>query len=761
MREFQKELTACMQDDPPPCASVCPFGLDVRDFIGKLKRGSFGAAYRAYANAVGFPAIVSRLCPQPCKGECVFTGNIGAVDLQALEAAAVAYTPNALPNRYNLPAKTQKVAVIGAGPSGLACALRLAAKMYPVVIFEREERTGGSLWDHLAPEVFQPELERQFMYVQPTFRLGEEIRDLSQIEADAVYIATGAGGTDFGQKPSGKGAFASVTPGVFLGGGLTGRGPVAAIADGLFASLAVERYLKTDGMNEPIRNFTTRFHPDPALYPSVPPVVPRGERLSKEEAIAEADRCQQCRCDACVRCCDLMRGYRKYPKRIEEEVVITIDPVSLSRNARVATRLISTCNHCGLCKQVCPVHIDTGAYLLESHRKMVEKNAMPWAFHEFWLRDMAFSNGEASVCLIPERPERSERIEGIEGIESPKSLFFPGCRLGGSDPRLVLESYRALRAIEPSSAIFLSCCGAPAAWAGEKALHDEAIQHLRETWENLGRPTVVFACMNCRKEFAAYLPEVEGVSLYELLQQNGHVPRQLETARVSVFDPCASRDFPDTQKAVRNLVEDTGCTLEPLSREGKYAQCCGWGGQVELANPGYADSVARMRAEEGTLPYLVYCANCRDVFARKGKPAAHILEVLFPEVGGPRWDRPAPTATESRENRRSLRRELLQEFGQEETFHMPIQPNTALLIPSELLEKMGRDYILREDVESAVRACEDSGEFLENLEKGTRLGHVPVGRMTLWVEYRNLEGCRELVNAYAHRMRIAEGNGSV
>lgn len=84
-----------------------------------------------------------------------------------------------------------------------------------------------------------------------------------------------------------------------------------------------------------------------------------------------------------------------------------------------------------------------------------------------------------------------------------------------------------------------------------------------------------------------------------------------------------------------------------------------------------------------------------------------------------------------------------------------------LLITPELLEKMDRGYLLREDVEAVVETCERTGRSLTNPETGTRVGHAQVGRMTVWVEYRNLENCRELVNVYAHRMQILEGKEHV
>ena len=165
MNDFRAQLAErCMQNDPPPCASVCPFGLDIRAFAGHMKRGAFSAAFRLYRDAVAFPGIVSRLCDQPCGQACVFSGQNGAIALRDLEAAAIAHAPNINPNRYSLPKRPGKIVIVGAGPSGLACALRLASKKYEVVILEREERMGGSLWGLLPEEVLLPELERQFMY---------------------------------------------------------------------------------------------------------------------------------------------------------------------------------------------------------------------------------------------------------------------------------------------------------------------------------------------------------------------------------------------------------------------------------------------------------------------------------------------------------------------------------------------------------------------------------------------------------------------
>lgn len=198
-------------------------------------------------------------------------------------------------------------------------------------------------------------------------------------------------------------------------------------------SHAIERYLKAGSMNHPVEHLETNIKMNMDLVPYEDAVQPTGETFSKDEAISEAKRCLRCSCDTCIRHCDLMRYFGKYPRRIGEEVEGTIHPGTLDGAGTIATRLISTCNQCGLCKEVCPQKIDTGDLLLKGHRIMWEKGAMPWAFHDFWLRDMAFTNGEeASLVRMP------------RGFEKSTYLFFPGCQLGASDPRYVTESYRYL-----------------------------------------------------------------------------------------------------------------------------------------------------------------------------------------------------------------------------------------------------------------------------------------------------------------------------
>jgi len=744
MNKFEDKIKECLQNEPAFCTAICPFHLDVRDFITKIQRGGFNSAYRTYLNAVGFPAIVSELCGEPCGGVCPRVSKDAAVSMKLLEKASIRYARNLDPNSYNMPDKGKSIAIIGAGISGLACALRLASKKYSVTVYESSDCIGGHLWQLLPPEIFLEDIRHQFMHEKYILCLNNEITSLDILEQDAVYIATGTGGCDFGLERSSSGAYASNRPGIFLGGGLCGSDTMGAIADGLQVVNAIERYLKTSSMNQPLPNSGTRIKLNSVLIKRVEPVLPSDDgAFTAEEAMDEAKRCLKCSCDACARHCDLMRYYSKYPRRIGEEVEITIHPGTLDGNGTVATRLIATCNQCGLCKELCPLDIDTGEFLLQSHRAMREKGAMPWAYHDFWLRDMEAANSEAAaLCKLP------------DGYSQSSYVFFTGCQFGASEPAYVTESYRFLLRHRPDTALMLGCCGAPAEWAGDEPMHRQVIDSLREKWESLGKPTAVFACPTCKQMFQKYLPEVKGVFLYKLLEELEVLPvMEGSGEKVSVFDPCTSRGEPELQQAIRKLAEQAGFCLEPLPYEGKYARCCSWGGQVATANPSFTREVVNARVNESSNPYIAYCVNCRDIFASAKKPVYHILDVVFGLNGS---EHIPPSLTERRQNRIRLKSQVLKEFWREEEKIEHGRSCIILYMSPELKRKLNTDMILENDVEAVIMHCESSGRKLKDTESGHYAGHLQIGNMTCWVEYLPKDGGFELFNAYSHRMSIEE-----
>jgi hypothetical protein len=393
-----------------------------------------------------------------------------------------------------------------------------------------------------------------------------------------------------------------------------------------------------------------------------------------------------------------------------------------------------------MCADACPQGIDMGAFLLSSRRAMHKKGKLPWAFHDYWLRDMRHAmSSEAAMALMPEAA--STPVEYV---------FFPGCQLGASDPAYVMESYRWLRDAFPGVGLWLSCCGAPAVWSGDEALSGDTFADLRLQWERLGKPKPIFACPTCKKMFNEFLPESDGVFLFNLMRDQGFSPeKRIDGERYSVFDPCSSREEVDLQQAVRDLAERSGVKLEPLASERQWAECCSWGGHVSIANPEYARTVIQKRIGQSDAPYITYCVNCKDIFTESGKGSAHLLDILFGLHGA---SRPTPGCNERRANRTRLRSMALLEFWD---IKEKSAAGVSIDMSEELYRKMADELILVEDIAETITHCELSGRTITDRQTGRKLGYTVVGRMTYWVEYERLaEGGYRLANAYCHRMAI-------
>ena len=586
------------------------------------------------------------------------------------------------------------------------------------------------------------DIDKQFSHENYTLLLNTEVTNLDDLNFDAIYVATGKDGNDFGLIQGNEGAFASNKEGVFIGGSITGADTMHAIAQGLQVSVAIERFLKTNYMNHPVEVKGTKLLHDAIRVIKAETVMPLdGKTYTKEESIAEANRCLKCACDACVHFSPLMNYFKKYPKRFADEVEVTIRPSTLDGNGTVCTRLISTCNHCGLCKEVCPKDIDTGEFLRVSMQAMHQKVAMPWAFHEFYMRDMEFSNNEAALAKT------------AQGHDKSQYMFFPGCQLGASDPRYVTESYKFLTKHFPDIALMLNCCGAPADWAGDVENHNKTLEKIKDDWMNLGKPIAIFACPTCKQMFQRFLPEIEGLFIYNIIEEKGsHLFNKSKVEIASVFDPCSSRHEPELQKSIRTLATKAGFNLESLPMEGKLAECCSYGGQVAIAYPPYVEHSAKKRVEQNDNPYITYCSNCRDTFVSAKKRTWHIFDIIFDLDNE---NSPLPTISERRENRIQLKAQLLKEFWKEEKTMG--KPDFEVVISQELKEKLNKKYILETDVCAVIKNCEQSGSKLFDPEDETFTGYMQIGNATYWVEYRIKQKNQfELINAYSHRMKIEE-----
>jgi len=196
----------------PPCRDTCPSGNHIREFLtciaqaehlGKSMDQAMEQAWYIYTDTSPFPSVCGRVCPAPCETGCNRKELDGAVSINKVERSIGDYgLEKKLPlKRLSDDKKPQKVAVVGAGPSGLSCAYQLVRRGYGVTVFEGTDKPGGMLrWGipgYRLPEgVLDTEIQKIIdlgVELKCGVKVGKELTvDQLKQEYDAVYVALGA-----------------------------------------------------------------------------------------------------------------------------------------------------------------------------------------------------------------------------------------------------------------------------------------------------------------------------------------------------------------------------------------------------------------------------------------------------------------------------------------------------------------------------------------------------------------------------------------
>lgn len=172
------EASRCVHcPDPAACVTACPAHNDIPSAMWLIEQGKFLEAARLYRQTSSLPEICGRVCPheQLCQGSCVRNKRHAPVLTGALEAFVTDYERRMGAVRQPVGAPTGKrVAIVGAGPAGLACAEQLLQKGHQVTIFEAKPQPGGLL-----------------VYGIPNFKLPKEVvfgrwNDLAQAGVEFV-----------------------------------------------------------------------------------------------------------------------------------------------------------------------------------------------------------------------------------------------------------------------------------------------------------------------------------------------------------------------------------------------------------------------------------------------------------------------------------------------------------------------------------------------------------------------------------------------
>ena len=206
--EAMEEASRCLNCKNPQCMQGCPVSINIPGFIAKVKDGDFKAAYDIISESSSLPAVCGRVCPQErqCESKCIRGIKGEAVSIGKIERFVADWAAeNGIKPKVNAAPKGKKIAVIGAGPSGLTCAGDLAKMGYEVTIFEALHKAGGVLVYGI-PEFRLPKEKVVAHEVENVRSLGVKIEtdvvagkavNIDSLLKDegfaAVFIGTGAG----------------------------------------------------------------------------------------------------------------------------------------------------------------------------------------------------------------------------------------------------------------------------------------------------------------------------------------------------------------------------------------------------------------------------------------------------------------------------------------------------------------------------------------------------------------------------------------
>lgn len=769
----------CTQENPPRCQVACPFNLDVRGVMTCLSRGNTREARRLVQRSLPLPGLFAHICDHPCETMCLRESLGGSLNVGEIERFLVREVEAPLDRSY-VRKKSQRMAIVGAGVAGLVCAYDLAAKGFDVDVYHTGEpeyalkRFPNLDWE--APNGPAAEWER--LCAKIAFLKVESLDAglLTELVAlyEAIFVDASCG--EFGiarelcdattlvyeEGLAGRVVAGGWIDAAFSASRAGGEGRRAAVtmermASGVSLTAARERETKSpamqlDGIEEAAR------------------VSPAKGGYTKEEAMREASRCLDCRCDICVKACAYMQKYQGYPKVFARRI---FNNLSIAQGIRKANTLINSCALCGQCEELCPDGFSMKDLCLAAREELVAQGFMSKSAFEFALEDME----QATSCLFVH--------EGCSG-KPPRYVFFPGCQLAGARPKQVADVYDFLgKGLCGGVGVYLSCCGIPAHWAGEKELFARHVQQMKEKLASWGNPTVIAACPTCFNVFKEYLPEVEVTSLWEVLDgmelvswvraRENTVPDTLV-----IHDPCAARHNTAWQKAVRSLAKKCGITVLEPKHTGETTACCGHGGNQWCADFEAARAMAKKRARELGGPVMASCIMCRENLAAEGLPTWHLLDILPVgwEVGAPY---PATSLSQRRAGRIEARRIFVRKLDKEEmpqeehkvrlrfakTF--PVRQDNGVLgegskaWEAACLAALEARQILLDDVEETIFVAEREGRFFVNRDTGHRLASHRPRTVTFWVEYHREEDEAGLLyvvsDAWCHRTLVPGAGG--
>jgi NADH-quinone oxidoreductase subunit F len=205
IRQKRCSAAVCKAIISSPCQHTCPIDTKAPIYIAQIARGDFDAAWKTISMDNPLPGICGRVCHHPCERKCRAGDGGDAISIRGLKRFVTDYAKQkslSLAAGNGHPKRTERIAIVGAGPAGLACGHRLSMRGFGVTIFDSLPIPGGMLVAgipqyRLPREIVEREIEMiraSGVEIQCNKKLGRDftIDDLTKQGYKAVFLATGA-----------------------------------------------------------------------------------------------------------------------------------------------------------------------------------------------------------------------------------------------------------------------------------------------------------------------------------------------------------------------------------------------------------------------------------------------------------------------------------------------------------------------------------------------------------------------------------------
>jgi Fe-S oxidoreductase len=194
-----------------------------------------------------------------------------------------------------------------------------------------------------------------------------------------------------------------------------------------------------------------------------------------------------------------------------------------------------------------------------------------------------------------------------------------------------MKTWEYLRGRMPGTGILLGCCGGPAHGIGDQTRLLEVNGKVVSEMKKFGASELIVACPHCYHIFKDHAPDIHITSLYEIIAQHGlpEKPKASDNRTFSLHDSCNTRFEGKVQDSVREVLKQLGYAVHEPKFSREMTRCCGMGGMIAYVDFKLVNKIIMRRAKEMPHDVVTYCATCRDAFSMVGKPAVHILDLVF------------------------------------------------------------------------------------------------------------------------------------